>query len=224
MITFLHQNKGSIKYCEDSLTSTVFGLLKYLPTETFWSILKKSLYHQELPSISGEIQEYEYWPKWLAENTGNERYVEPDLFIRFEEFDLLIEAKRQNENQQRDDQIAAQIQAYYNEYEEDNKALYYIQVGGLLDLNKEKPRHYNDKKIVMCKTNWTRLLDQIVEEKDKLEDINYSHLNSYKRIFDNLVKGLELHGYFKKLWLDSLNVTITPTQTPKKLFDYAAKN
>lgn len=76
----------------------------------------------------------------------------------------------------------------------------------------------------MCKTNWTRLLDQIVEEKDKLEDINYSHLNSCKRIFDNLVKGLELHGYFKKLWLDSLNVTITPTQTPKKLFDYAAKN
>ena len=176
MITFLHQNKGGLKVCEDSLTSTVYDLLKYLPTETFWSILKKSLYHQGLPRISGEIQEYVYWPKWNSDGTGNARYVEPDLFIRFEEFDLIIEAKRYNENQQRENQITAQIQSYYNEYEEDDKDLYYIQVGGLLHLNEEKPKIYKEKNIAICKTNWTRLLDQIVAEKNKLENIDYSQI------------------------------------------------
>lgn len=224
MIAFLHQNKGSLRICEDSLTSTVFDLLKYLPTEIFWSILKKSLYHQDLPRISGEIKEFIYWPKWNADDTDNERYVEPDLFIRFEEFDLIIEAKRHNENQQRENQISDQIQAYYNEYEDEEKDLYYIQVGGLLHLNEEKPKLYKDKNIVICKTNWTRLLDQIVVEKNKLENINYSQLNSYKRIFDDLIKGFEMHGFFKKLWLDSLDFTTTSKQTPNKLFDYASKN
>ena len=224
MITFLHQNKGSLTICEDSLTSTVFDLLKYLPTETFWSILKKSLYHQGLPSISGEIQEFVYWPKWNSNGTNNKTYVEPDLFIRFEKFDLIIEAKRHNENQQRENQIKAQIQAYYNEYEDDDKDLYYIQVGGLLHLNEEKPKIYKEKNIVICKTNWTRLLDQIVVEKNKIENIDYSQLNSFKRIFDDLIKGFEMHGFFKKLWLDSLYITTTLTQTHNKLFDYASKN
>lgn len=223
MITYFYQNKGNFRICEDSLTSTVFDLLKYLPNEIFWSILKKSLYHQKLPLNSGEILEFTYWTKWNANETDNSRYIEPDLFIRFEEFDLIIEAKRYNENQQKDSQISNEILSYYNEFGEDNKDLYFIQLGGLLDLEEVQDRFVNNKKIVLCKSDWTKLLDQIVFEKNKLNNIDYSQTNSYKRIFEDLIKGFEMHSFFKKIWLDSIEPTNITHQTPKTLFSYATK-
>ncbi|WP_407508342.1 hypothetical protein [Elizabethkingia anophelis] len=224
MITYFFKNKGYFRVCEDSLTSTVFDLLKYLPSEIFWSILKKSLYHQKLPKISGEILEFTYWAKWNANETDNSRYIEPDLFIRFQEFDLIIEAKRYNENQQKDLQISNEIKSYYNEFGEDNKDLYFIQLGGLLDLEEVQEKFINSNKVVFCKSDWTKLLDQIVSEKNKLNNIDYAQINSYKRIFDDLIKGFEMHGFFKKIWFDSIETINITSQTPNFLFSYVTKH
>lgn len=224
MITYIHQKHRNFKVCEDSLTATVFDLLKYLPSEILWSILKRSLYFQKLPEISGEILEFTYWTKWDAKETSNYRHVEPDLFIRFNEFDVIIEAKRYNENQQKEDQISNEIQAYHNEFGEENKDLYFVQVGGLLNLEEVQDRLLNGKRIVLCKSDWTKLLDQIVFEKNRIESINYSHINSYKRIFEDLIKGFEIHGFFKKLWLESLDTSFITPQSPKNLFEYATRN
>ena len=96
--------KKTLDICEDSLTSTVFDLLKYLPTEVFYSILRESLYHKKLPIICGEIEKIHFWEKWISKNTTNSLYVEPDVFIRFSNFDIIIEAKRYNNNQQSEKQ------------------------------------------------------------------------------------------------------------------------
>jgi hypothetical protein len=223
MISYFYQNKGNFRVCEDSLTSTVFELLKYLPIEVFWSILKKSLYHQKLPLNSGEILEFTYWAKWSANETDNSRYIEPDLFLRFEEFDLIIEAKRYNENQQNEGQISKEIQAYLNEFGEENKDLYFIQLGGLFDLNEVQDRFINERKVVLCKSDWTKLLDQIVYEKEKLNQIDYTHTNSYKRILEDLIKGFEMHSFYKKIWLNSIEPICITSENPKSLFNYVTK-
>lgn len=221
MISYFYQNKGNFKVCEDSLTSTVFDLLKYLPIEIFWNILKKSLYHQKLPLHSGEILEFSYWSKWNADKTYNMKYIEPDLFIRFEVFDVIIEAKRNNENQQSTKQILNEIKSYYNEFGEEKKELYFIQLGGLYDLKDTEDAYINNEKVVICKSDWTKLLDQIVFENNKINALEYSQTNSYKRIFEDLIKGFEMHSFFKKLWLDSIEIRNITTHTPKNLFRYA---
>lgn len=221
MISYFYQNKGNFRVCEDSLTSTVFDLLKYLPTEIFWNILKKSLYHQKLPYNSGEFYEFSYWTKWNADETYNSRYIEPDLFIRFQEFDLIIEAKRYNENQQSSMQILNEIQSYFNEFDENNKDLYFIQLGGLYDFIDIEDTTINNKKVVICKTDWTKLLDQIVFEYNKINTLDYLQTNSYKRIFEDLIKGFEMHSFFKKLWLDNIEIRNITSETPHNLFNYA---
>ncbi|HOF16590.1 MAG TPA: hypothetical protein PLF32_06445 [Bacteroidales bacterium] len=223
MISYFYQNKGNFRVCEDSLTSTVFDLLKYLPIEIFWNILKKSLYHQKLPLNSGEILDFSYWTKWNANETDNSRYIEPDLFIRFEEFDLIIEAKRYNENQQNESQITKEIQSYINEFGNENKDLYFIQLGGLFDLNEVQDRFINEQKVVLCKSDWTKLLDQIVYEKDKLNQIDYTHTNSYIRILEDLIKGFEMHSFYKKIWLNSIEPIHITSENPKTLFNYVTK-
>lgn len=223
MITYYHQNKGRFSSCEDSFTSTVFDLLKYLPSQVFWDIFRKSMYYQKLPKVSGEIQEFAYWPKWDPVNTGNSNYVEPDIFIRFEEFDLIIEAKVLEEGQQCEYQAMREIQAYYNEYGDDEKDFYFIQVGGLQSLNEETVR-VKGQNIMIFKTDWTKILGQVVFEKDKLANISFSQINSYKRILEDLIKGFELHGHYKKLWLDSLESIFISTQISNTFFNYVTKH
>lgn len=57
MISVYYHRKSKMEVKEDSLTATIFDLLKYLPSDIFWSILTRSLYHQKLPKFSGEIQQ-----------------------------------------------------------------------------------------------------------------------------------------------------------------------
>lgn len=214
--------KGEFRSCEDSFTSTVFDLLKYLPDEIFVRILKNSLFHQNLPE-SGKILEMSYWAKWKAEYTNNKNFVEPDLFIRFEAFDMVIEVKRGNEKQQNLWQIENEIKAYFNEFEGDKKDLYFIQLGGLHNLNKESDLEIKNKTIKLYKTNWSKLLDQIIFERKQLDNLDYSFTNSYKRILDDLIKGFELHNFFKNEWLCDLEFTDITQQKLDHMFSYAKR-
>ncbi|WP_353140437.1 hypothetical protein [Pseudopedobacter sp.] len=224
MISYFHQNKGSFRVCEDSLTAASFDLLKYLPSELFWKILKNSLYHDKLPFVSGEMIEMKYWEKWNPEGTQNERFVEPDLFVRFYEFDLIIEAKRYDRKQQSEAQLLKEIQGYYNEFADDEKPLYFIQVGGLHNLDDPDDVIINDRKVKVCKTDWTKLLSQITSEKSKIDSIDYSQTNSYKRIFDDLVTVFAMHGFFRKLWIQDLRNPHLKKSKPLTLFSYVKSN
>ena len=135
MINYTFKKNNDFKTCEDSLTSCIFDLLKYLPSELFWRILKGSLYFDNLPTNCGEISEIKFWPKWNSEGTDNSKFVEPDLFLQCDDFNVIIEAKRENENQQCEKQKENQLISYFNEFD---KKVFYIQVGGLIDLNNDK--------------------------------------------------------------------------------------
>ena len=164
MISYFKHGKGKLDICEDSLTASLFDLLKYLPTDLFWYILKHALHQDHLPSYCGEVIEIQYWPKWNAQEkykTANELYVEPDVFMRFKDFDLIIEAKRHDLNQQFTEQLENEIKSYLNEYEEENRTIYLLQVGGLVDTCNEVFIEVGHLKVLQSKINWTSLLKSI---------------------------------------------------------------
>jgi hypothetical protein len=206
MISYFQYGKGHLDVCEDSLTASLFDLLKYLPVDLFWDILKQSLLvGGSLPSDSGEIVALDYWPKWSAVNKAitNTNYVEPDVFIRFTHFDLIIEAKRYDANQQYDAQLYNEVIAYYSEYEEDEKPLYMLLVGGLKDNDSMAEIVYENNTVLVSKTNWTRLLDTIIKTSEQLsnEDKLPAHFNF---VFQDIIAALGKHGFHHKLWLDTL--------------------
>lgn len=225
MISYFHRRKGKLTSCEDSLTAVVFDTLKYLPTEMFWSILKRSLYFDKLPIASGNLLSISFWDKWESKDTTNSNFVEPDIFLRFNEFDVIIEAKRFDEKQQSVTQMKNEIQAYYNEFQEDEKALYFIQLGGLHHRNDEPNFPFKNKTIVICKTNWTRLLEEIVNENNKLKEKTSSIEFAYSRILEDSINGFALHQYYKKRWLKNLTVKSSIQLQPlETLFSYATKH
>ncbi|MBI9062753.1 MAG: hypothetical protein JEZ14_12270 [Marinilabiliaceae bacterium] len=189
------------KTSEDSLTSSVFERMFYLPVELFWKILKVSSYGQELPDYCGSIQSKEFWPKWDASNTDNSSFVEPDLFIRFEKFDLIIEAKRYDNNQQDPKQWNNQIIAYNTEYSKDAKQLFYLALGGI---RSQKTESVEGIKVVKCR--WKNLLDHTKAilnqqaDKDKKSDIN----DSVKCILEDLITVFHIHGFATGEWFKEL--------------------
>lgn len=204
MISYFYRNKGrnELNPCEDSLTSVVFDALKYLPVTTFWDILKGALYYDKLPSYSGEIDSITFWDKWNSEGTNNSNFVEPDVFIRFENIDVIIEAKRYNKKQQSEAQVYNEIQSYFNEYKEEKKELYFIKLGGLNSKLDEENHSINN--IVICKTDWTRLLDAISRKLYDLKKEKNTLNNSFIRILNDCIHGFALHQYYKKEWFSEL--------------------
>ena len=85
------------KASEDSLTSTIFGSLLHLPTDLFWQVLKRACYGSDLEGVDENIESIEFWPHWNAKDSTNANYVEPDVFIRTQNTDVIIEAKRYDE-------------------------------------------------------------------------------------------------------------------------------
>lgn len=209
MISYFYRNKGrsQLKTCEDSLTAVVFDYLKYLPTPMFWELLKSSLYQDKLPSHSGELLDIVFWDKWSAdhEEINNKSFVEPDVLLRFKDFDVIVEAKRYNKNQQSYSQLKNEIISYYNDFEEDNKKLYFVKLGGLFNFLNDEDFKYKEHNVIICKTDWTRLLDSITLLHDQLKKGNRIMVESYIRILEDCIHGFALHQFYKKEWMSDLD-------------------
>lgn len=202
MISHFYQRKGKLETKEDSLTSLTFDGLKHLPDDLFWSVLNSSLIVGNLPNITF-IEEISFWQHWNPDGTDNKNYIEPDVFLRTENFDVIIEAKRWDKNQQSESQMEDQIKAYNNEFGEENKKLYYIQLGGLYD--KKPAKSVNESvDVTVCKTNWTQFLKSIVKHHLNLESQNSQFLNPQKRILEDIIKGFELHQFYTMKWFGDM--------------------
>jgi hypothetical protein len=116
-----------INHCEDSLTAAVFSHLLHLPAELFWQILRNAC-GRKLPGSAGEPK-CEFWPKWEAAGTTNSSYIEPDVFIRFPDFDLIVEAKRWDGNMHDIAQWKRELSGYANEYGHERHAVRMIALG-----------------------------------------------------------------------------------------------
>lgn len=99
---------------EDSKTSSVFENLMLLPDDVLCSVLQGACYDKEdqLPDL-GELIDYQFWPEWrMVDAAGARHRVEPDLFLRFQNMDIIVESKLYEHVGQRGDQWAREIAAY----------------------------------------------------------------------------------------------------------------
>jgi len=193
-----------INHCEDSLTAAVFSNLLHLPEDEFWSVVRNACYSPELPVDAGELVEVEYWPKWAAADSGNANYVEPDLFLRFEQFDLIVEAKRWDDGMQSRDQWERELKAYAWEYGQEERKVRIIALGGLFT-------EEDDCVSVNWKAEGERL-KRALERESKPGDRNLSD----RRILADIISLFAFHGFATGRWYNDIPFSSHVFQTPDR--------
>ncbi|WP_143961333.1 hypothetical protein [Litoribacter populi] len=191
------------KASEDSLTSSVFGTLFHLPQELFWKILNDACLNGTITHTAPNIESVQYWPRWDADGTDKTSHVEPDIFIRTSELDLIVECKRYDRNQQDPNQWRNQYLAYLNEHKEAERTVILLAVGGLKEDGQEKVDLGKDLIMKVKKVNWTSILSQVNLVHDRLYMTKgYLHsIDSVLNILEEIMLAFEIHGYNTGKWL-----------------------
>lgn len=190
---------------EDALTSSIIGLLQYLPDEVFWQILYEAS-GQRLPEFSkaGAIENISFW-KSMRFPELDRQSVEPDVWIKLEKMHLIIEAKRHDGGGQYNAQWDREIKALlkYLEEEEDQpideQKICLLALGGN-NQTTEESRTIRGREYSIVKMHWQTLLEEV--KKYTYESSSCS--NAEKRICKDIIKAFELFGFFALKWLDSL--------------------
>ncbi len=190
---------------EDSLTSTIFGSLFYLPVELFWQIINKSCYITSLTDDNPKIVSFDFWPHWSGSESYNSRLVEPDVFIRTKNLDIIVEAKKYDNaaSPQKLDQWQNEFQGYLNEYGEDSKRVILLAIGGIENVLPE-PVNIKDKSITIIKCRWINILQEVKRTVNNLEKSKglLNNIDSSLIILNDIIKGFYIHGYLSGAWLE----------------------
>ena len=192
---------------EDTLTSSVVGLMQYLPPYVFNKILKESCgINSPFPNDIGYVDYIGFWEHWDAVETSNARIVEPDVIICTNKYQIIIEAKKSDESGQYYEQWRNEIKAFLNTHELDNRNVVLLALGGNTTLEHNKVT-INNFSCPIYKASWFNILNSV----SKL--INEPLPNHIKRILDDIVDAFEIHGFFNIEWLDSLETGSFDTNT-----------
>lgn len=203
--------------CENSLTAAVFSHLLHLPSEMFWRILSRACYGS-LPNDPGEPLLLK-WPNWEATGTDNSDRVIPDLFMRFDSFDLIIEAKRRDNCMQSPEQWKKEVAAYANEYGNEHVPVRMIALGGIWETRDAEvsiawpisksgslppgERRFEIKcPVHMCQ--WSTVLHECQLLQSELEETDKnnpsSQTSAHLRILNDLIAFFTTHGYAALRW------------------------
>jgi hypothetical protein len=183
--------KGS----EDSLTSTIFERLFYLSNETFWKILTACLPNNVL--TSSPIDSFEFWPHWSAEDSDNQHFVEPDVFIRTKDSDFIIEAKKKG-SEQSVQQWKNEIKSYRTSFPE-NRPCILIAIEG-----SERVTDSEVDGVPVFKTNWQTILDSVSNVLRDIELESNAAIGE-TQILRDLINGFGVHGYVTCSWFADMN-------------------
>lgn len=209
MLKAIQNNKAKLNLKEDTLTSSVFQLLCYLPQSMFWKILEDAIMnHKGLLDKPGNLMGIEFWPHWKINEVdhieiSNKNYVEPDIFFSFEHLELIIEAKRWDNKKQDKKQWITEAQGYINEFQNGinpKKRVIVLALGGIKD-DKSYSFKIDDLNFTVLKCHWSKLLNSISNMRKGLNNSNMAYIN-HKNILDDLILSFELHGFFAGIWFD----------------------
>lgn len=110
---------------EDLLTSAFFNRFAYISPIIQHRILKYIF------DGAGDFTCFEgidYWPKYDLPERDDRNFVEPDLLIRFKDFDLLVEVKPPEGGNQYIEQWRMEIEGYFAQ-EDGIKEIYFLAIG-----------------------------------------------------------------------------------------------
>lgn len=197
---------------EDALTSSIVGLLQYLPDEVFWQILYEAS-ERTLPEFSeaGAIENISFW-KSMRFLEFDRQSVEPDVWIKLEKMHLIIEAKRYDGGGQYNAQWDLEIKALLKHLKEkgdqliDEQKIWLLALGGNNQATKES-RTIGGREYSIVRMHWQTLLEEV--KKYTYESSSCS--DAEKRICKDIIKAFELFRYFSLKWLDSFADTYKDT-------------
>jgi len=195
---------------EDPKTSSVFENLMLLPDNVFWYILKQSCFSSNtLLSNSGKLLSVQFWPHWDSKGTDNAHFVEPDVFLRFEEFDVIIEAKYGDVGGQGERQWQNEIIAYHNEFEH-KKPFAFIAIGGNYSATEETIK-VGKELVSIHKCNWLSILISINKYKNELEKISVPDManSATMRLLDNIILAFNINGVYNIEWFNTMALPTT---------------
>jgi hypothetical protein len=194
--------KGKMHVDEDKVTSSVFDNILHLPDDMIWQIIRKSCYDNSiLPINAGALLVSEFFPHWNSESTGNEDYVEPDLFLSFENINIVIEAKREY-NKQGIDQWKREIQAYNNKC--DNKVDKIVVLLAIDGIDNEDNVYIEELKINVVKTRWAKIFLVIKKYLNEIKSLKCLNINNIIRTLSLISDYLIFHGYYEKTWMNEI--------------------
>ena len=199
----LHSTYYNKNNNEDPKTSAVFENLMLLPDNVFWHILKSSCYdNNDLPKNIGQLQKYQFWPHW---NAPKRKYVEPDLFLQFEEADVIIEAKYSDTAGQYEEQWRNEIIAYRNEYKKSKKNIIFIAIGGNSTISSEKIL-VQDSYQNIYKCTWHQLLINTNKYLNQLEEITFPdyNLSATKRLLNHIILAFNINHVYNIEWFNTM--------------------
>ena len=207
----MNQNwRGIFRETEDFLTAGIFGRLAYLPPGALWKLLKATViskHEQELPEQVGNLRDIQFWPSWFLEDEQDNRRhrKEPDVFLRFEKLDLLVEAKRIG-TQQEPQQWAEEQMAYAEEFPEEERPenCYLLAIGGaniadrvsVVELENKANRNITggmNVRLLAC--SWERLYESLSTVSNNCNDVGINF-----RLIEDMIEILAFHGV--RGWLD----------------------
>lgn len=193
---------------EDTLTSSVFGILQYLPDDTLWNIVRNSCGEEKenLPETIGEIEYIDFWPQYPAVEglTTNRRYVEPDVLLVTKKYYVIIEAKKYDGGGQRLTQWKNEIISINSE--DNTKEILFVAMGGNSTLMHEEIsvelKNAEVRNYIINRGSWFNLLNEIQKK-----EIN----NETSRLVNDVTRAMNRHGFVQIEWMDSLkhNKTIS---------------
>ena len=202
---------------EDSCTSSVFGVLQYLPDDLLINILKESCGNlASFPDDIGAIQQVCFWERFYSGHIPeiDQDHVEPDVIIETENYSIVIEAKKYDGFSQQDEsqwQREILVVEDWNRQERNGKGIVFIAIGGT-DYSRDKEVHVGDKLYPIHVASWIGLSDAITKVIDKMskpESPTENH--NLIRLLEDAIKALEHFGHFRTIWLNTLpNIKISP--------------
>lgn len=191
---------------EDFLTAGVFTRLSYLDSRYLWEILGKTFKLELLsPPLSppGALKNIQFWPSWRYGE--NMRRVEPDVFLEFENMNIIVEAKFGDEgNPQDKEQLEREWKGMrnVNDNEQARKDTWLFAIGGISDNDYftgwEGEIRKNNSHFKFASAGWQDLYD-VLEKEPSRED------KCYERIIKDIVSILEFHGYRTPVWMKELS-------------------
>ena len=192
----------SFRPSEDTLTSSVIGLMQFLPDNLFWYLFRQSCgAGSNLPENIGAIKEFYFWDRWSAKGTHNNVYVEPDVWIDTDKFYIIIEAKKTDYIGQHTDQWENEIKGLRNETQDPDKDVLFIALGGN-DSLKDTTISIGKRVYNIYTASWFNLLHAVTTY---ISSLDYGEKN-IGRILNNVVLSFSKHGYVDVDWLSSLKI------------------
>lgn len=220
-------SEGYFNPNEDTLTSSSIGLLQYLKDEEIWKILKDScgmISDETFPQKPGASLSFAFWPSLCSDGKTNDRRVEPDVWIEFEKIHVLIEAKKSDKPfgySQYKEQWEKEIRSIKLEIEDNGKPIILIALGGNGKLS-DDTLCVDGKDYNIYTASWYNFIHSLIELKNHFVSINAPQ--NEIRVINDCISGLNIHGYFNSIWLDSIlhsRINKSASEYIKDSFDYA---